>query len=213
MLAGQPRLSIFTDLIHARTAEDTTLPAARDASFAAAALDLADLGTRGVRRWVTLYQDGVFRRAIEPAVEVLDGASKFLEPQVMMLAMALDAIGFYRDPDRKFGTAMWAQIDRCISAANLDVSRIGSSQDVARLIANTNNDLKHPDRLARPDHLRLSLVADLATTIFRCQLFDILSQPEARLRLFVTWGEAEEAFGAFSRNQVRVGAGGRLVPA
>ncbi|ROQ37065.1 hypothetical protein EDF46_2511 [Frondihabitans sp. PhB188] len=212
MLAGPPRLAIFTDLIHARTAEDATLPAARDASFAVAALDLADLGTRGLRRWVSLYQDDVFRRAIEPAVEVLNGASKFLEPQVMMLAMALDALGFYRDPDRRSGTAMWAQIDRCITAANVDVSRIGSSQDVARLIANTNNDLKHPDRLERPDHLRLTLVADLATTIFRCQLFDLLSQPEERLRRFVKWGDADQALAAFSRNRVRVGAGGHLVP-
>jgi len=211
MLAGRPHSAIFTDLIHVRTAEDATLPAAEDASFAVAALDLADLGAPGLRRWVTLYQDDVFRRAVEPAVEVLNGASKFLEPQVMMLAMALDALGFYRDPGRKSGTAMWAQIDRCISAANLDLSRIGSSQGVARLIANTNNDLKHPDRLARPDHLRLSLVADLATTIFRSQLFDLLSQPEKRLRQFVTWGEAAQAFAAFARNEVRVDDGGHLV--
>ena len=213
MLAGQPRSATFTDLIHARTAEDATLPAAKDASFAMAALDLADLGARGLRRWVTLYQDDIFRRAIEPAVEVLNGASKFLEPQVMMLAMALDALGFYRDPDRKRGTAMWAQIERCILAANLDVSRIGSSKGVALLIANTNNDLKHPDRLARPDHMRLSLVADLATTILRSQLFDLLSQPKNRLEQFMTWGEAEQSFAVFARNQVRVDDAGHLTSA
>lgn len=213
MLAGPPRSATFTDLIHARTAEDATLPAATDASFAVAALDIADLGARGLRRWVTLYQDDVFRRAIEPAVEVLNGASKFLEPQVMMLAMALDSLGFYRDADRKRATPMWAQIHRCISAANLDVSRIGSSKGVALLIANTNNDLKHPDRLARPDHLHLSLVADLATTIFRSQLFDLLSQPQERFGHFVNWGEAEQAFAAFDRNRVRVDGGGHLVPA
>lgn len=213
MLAGEPHSGIFTDLIHARTAEDARLPAAKDASFAVAALNLTDLGARGLRRWVTLYQDDVFRRAIEPAVEVLNGASKFLEPQVMMLAMALDSLGFYRDADRKRGTPMWAQIHRCISAAKVDVSRIGSSKGVALLIANTNNDLKHPDRPARPDHLRLSLVADLATTIFRSQLFDLLSQPKERLRQFVTWGEAEQAFAAFDRNRVRVDDGGHLIPA
>lgn len=47
-------------------------------------------------------------------------------------------------------------------------------------------------------------------TIFRSQLFGFLAQAEERLRQFVAWGEAEQAF---ARNQARIDDGGHLVSA
>lgn len=168
-----------------------------------------ELGAAGLRRWFTLYDDEVFRRAIEPVAEVINGASQFLEPQLLMTAMSLEAMGHYRDPQRKRGRSVESQIKRCIDATGVDWSRIGPSKGMAKAIAMAYNDLKHADRGRRPDGLELGLLTPLAVMIMRLQLLDLLGVQKSVRSSFTSTG-MHRVFERFSLNSLRISSGGEL---
>jgi len=183
-----------TPVLFARTAEQHAAPACD--ALEPSALILQEVGAEGMRRWADLYVDEDFRRAVQPAVEVFHGATSFLEPQAMMLAMALDRMGQWRFGDGK-RRAMWETILRCLDAARLEWPRIGSRIGIAKAIANANNDLKHPGRPTYPEQAQLVGVTRLAKVIMRAQLFDLLGVPEDRMRDFLRSNDAHHAEQAF----------------
>lgn len=138
---------------------------------------LRDLGTVGLKCWYRLYDDPIFRRFVEPAVEVINGASRFREPQLIMAAMSLEAAGHYRDPHRRPRQRLEDQVRRCVAATGHDWSAIGTEKGIARAIAKTTNDLKHADRPNRPTGVELAVVTDLAKLIMRMQILDLLRIP------------------------------------
>ncbi|NTW42196.1 MAG: hypothetical protein HGA44_20345 [Cellulomonadaceae bacterium] len=155
------------------TVSEHALPEPSSVSLAFPALQLAALGSTGLKRWTDLYADERFRRAAQPVAEVINGAATFIEPQLMMLAAALDYFGYYRYADRK-SRPMQASILKCLDSADLDWPTIGTRAGIARAISNVNNDLKHPDRERRPDSDALRGVTALARVIARAQVFDLL---------------------------------------
>ena len=154
MLSGQAREPSNVAVQLQRTAEDTEQPLPSAPDLVLPMFTLRDLGTPGLKRWYRLYDDDVFRRAVEPAVEVINGASRFREPQLIMAAMSLEAAGHYRDPQRRPKRRLEEQIQRCLAATGHDWSAIGTEMGIARAIAKTTNDLKHADRPNRPNGSR-----------------------------------------------------------
>ena len=95
-----------------------------------------------MQQWLDLYSDPLVRRAVEPVVEVINGATRFVEPRLLMTILGLDAMGHFRDPLREPGVPLRNQIERCLLGSALDVSALGSVQQVALAIAHVNNDIK-----------------------------------------------------------------------
>lgn len=211
MTAGPPREPGGTSVQLRRTIRDAEQPKPDEVHTAYAMFHLRDIGPSGLKRWCALYDDPAFRRAIEPVVEVINGASRFLEPQVMMTALGLDAMGYYRDPDRRRNTRLAAQIERCMVAVGVDYSKIGPIGGIASAIANVNNEIKHPDRLVRPDSLQLSLIADLSMFIARTQLFDLLRLPEKTKRAFLNSLDFNNLVSFFELNDLRIDDAGGFV--
>jgi hypothetical protein len=192
-----------------RTVADFERSATKPSGYASALFHLQDLGSAGVKRWFRLYGDDVFRRAIEPLVEVINGASRFLEPQLLMTAMALEAMGHYRDAQRQPNRSVESQIKRCIDATGFDWSPIGSTRGIAGALAQAYNDLKHVDRGRRPDGFELSLLTPLAVIIMRLQLFDLLGLSKgARLRF--TASGLHRVLEPFALNGVTISRNGEL---
>lgn len=171
-----------------------------------------DLGAAGIRRWFQLYDDEVFRRAIEPVVEVINGASRFLEPQLLMTAMSLEAMGHFRDPERRSGRSVESQIKRCIDATGLNWSSIGPTRGMAKAIATAYNDLKHADRGRRPGGLELGLLTPLAVMVMRLQILDLLRVPDPVRSAFTSTG-LYRVTERFTSNAVRISSKGELLPA
>lgn len=194
-----------------RTVEDSEQPEPSRSDVSLPMFHLADLGDSGLRRWLELYQDPAFRRAVEPVVEVINGASRFLEPQVMMVVVGLDAMGYYRDQQRARNVPLFRQVERCLTAAGVDLSSIGPIRGVAKAIAAVNNDLKHPDRLSRPDPVHLSLVANLSIAVMRLQLFDLLGLPESARSRYASFGQVQDAVTGFEKSGLKVSSDGQFV--
>lgn len=194
-----------------RTVEDSEQPEPSRSDVALPMFHLADLGESGLRKWLQLYEDPAFRRAIEPVVEVINGASRFLEPQVMMAVLGLDAMGYYRDGQRTRNVALAKQIERCLAAAGIDFSGIGPVRGIAKAIASVNNDLKHPDRLQRPDPIHLSLVANLSIVVMRLQLFDLLGLPSSSRARYSTYGAVFHALDGFKQSGLSIDRDGNFV--
>lgn len=213
MMAGSPRAASSRGVLLRRTVRDHDQPLPQRADVALPMFHLSDLGTRGLRRWIDLYQDETFRRAIEPTVEVINGASRFLEPQILMMVLGLDAMGHYRDPLRSSKVPLHRQIERCIAATRVDWSAIGPEKGIAKAIANVNNDLKHPDRIHRPDSLEMDLIAGLALVIMRLQLFDLLGLSENLRKSFLTGNAMHQAVKPFKLNSVTIDVDGHFVSA
>ena len=115
-------------------------------------------------------------------MEVINGASRFLEPQILMTVLAFDAMGYYRDERRTSKIPLFKQIQRCLDAAGIDFSSIGPALGIAKAIANTNNELRHPDRHQRPDPVHMGLVAKLSIAVMRLQLFELWASPRIVVR-------------------------------
>lgn len=203
MSDGSDRGAHPVEVQMAGTIEQQHLPMLTPTSLGLPALRLRDLGADRMRRWVELYGDSNFRRAVEPAVEVINGASEFLEPQLMMLAMSLDYFGYFRWGDRR-RRSMADNIQKCLQDAHLDWPEIGSQEGVARAIANANNDLKHPDRENTPDPDVLAGVTRLAEIIARAQVFDTLDLADEVRRQFVSGNDARHAVGIFTHNGITI---------
>lgn len=172
---------------------------------------LADLGTAGLTRWYRLYDDATLRRAVEPTVEVIRGATRFLEPQLMMTAMALEAMGHYRDPDRRRNRPLHEQVQRCMAASHADWSQIGTERGISRAISNTYNDLKHPDRPKRPKGLELALLTELAKLLARMQLIDIIDLPALRRAQFLRSNSFRRVLERFKLNGVHIDDDGTVI--
>lgn len=183
------------------------LPSSIDLAFPA--LSLRALGRRGLKRWTDLYADDLFRRAVQPVAEVINGAATYLEPQLMMLASALDYFGYYRFGDGR-RRVMHESILKCLDAADLDWPEIGTREGIARAIGCLNNDLKHPDRESRPEGDALACVVNLAKVIARAQPFDLLgADPSARTD-FVASRAVRWTTEMFARCDLRVRGDGSL---
>lgn len=180
--------------------------------FVFSAFRLHDLGADGLAKWIELYANDDLRRAVEPAVEVINGATKFLEPQLMMLAISLDRFGYYRyqDGERR---AMNEHIAKCLEAADLDWPQIGSRIGIAKAIANVNNDLKHPDRADYPETDELAAITRLSEIIARAQLFDLLGVDDQLRTEFVRSNDARHAVESFTNLGITVTDDGKFLHA
>lgn len=169
---GRESVRVFTR----RTIRDLALPEPKSSALGLPLLYLEQLGADKLKKWIELYSDETIARGIQPSVEVINGMSKFLEPQIMMAVIALDSFGYATR--REFRTALWEHILICIESAGIDLSPIGSNELVANALAGINNDLKHPDRNKRPDFLQLSLAVDLALALVRMHVLTLLEVSE-----------------------------------
>ncbi|KGN31185.1 hypothetical protein N802_04585 [Knoellia sinensis KCTC 19936] len=193
-----------------RTSEDgeQAVPSTSDLSLPV--FKLSDLGTAGLKRWYRLYDDHILRRAIEPAVEVINGASRFREPQLIMAAMSLEAAGHYRDPLRRPRRTLAEQIERCLAATEHDWSAIGTEAGIARAIAKTTNDLKHADRPNRPNGVELAVITNLAKLVMRMQVLDLLCIPPKVKQGFTRTNAVYQVVEKFRLNGVQVLEDGTL---
>jgi hypothetical protein len=212
MLGGDARAAQPVETRLSRTTRDAQSAPVPHDRLALPWLRLRDLGSRGMKRWTDLYDDDLFRRGIEPIAEVLSGASRFLEPQLMMTAIALDYMDFSRDVTRR-RLSLAQRIEGCLAAADLDWPQIGTRSGIAKAIAKLNNDLKHPDRLNRPSTVELHCLTDLAIVIARAQLLDFLRLSSEHRRRFLQSRPVYQAVDAFRLNSVMVSATGDLIPA
>lgn len=210
MLDGSDRGPSSIPVILEATVRQHRAEEPKSSDFVFSAFRLHDLGPTGLTKWVDLYAADDFRRAVEPAVEVIDGATKFLEPQLMMLAISLDRFGYYRFGD---GTrrAMHDHIEKCLAAADLDWPQIGSRIGIAKAIANVNNDLKHPDRADYPETDELAAITRLSEVIARAQLFDLLGvDPQLRAE-FIRSNDARYAIESFTQLGITVTDDGKFI--
>lgn len=166
-----------------------------------------DLGEDGMRRWLDLLQDVTFRRAVDPAAESLTDQPRFSEVRIMLGAMALDAMGQFRHADGK-RHGMHENLEPCLDKSGIDWSALGGNADIASAISALNNDVKHADR-SRPDGLVMVLVARLLRTLFRAQLFDVLSVSEALSQRFASSYPTRSVVEAFDQNRVGIVGSGK----
>lgn len=142
-----------------------------------ALLRLSDLNAAQLERWVDLYADERFRRAVEPAVEVFNGATVFTEPQFMMLTISLEYFGYYLFNDGKRRTSA-EFVQKALDSSGLEWPGIGSNVGIAEAIARVNNDLKHPNRESNPTTEELFGLIILAKAIARAQIYTFLDVDE-----------------------------------
>lgn len=210
MMDGSDYGGYSVEVMMSSTVEQRRDPAPKPNALMFSMFRLHDLGPEGMRRWIELYADQVLKQAVQPAVEVINGASRFLEPQLMMLAISLDRFGYYRFNDKK-RRAMYEHIARCLEAANLDWPQIGSRIGIAKAVSNVNNDLKHPNRESYPNTDVLAGVKELAEIIARLQLFDLLGVDDHLRQQFVTGNDVRNAVGIFEHAGVTVTDEGEFV--
>ncbi|GAA2131599.1 hypothetical protein [Glycomyces algeriensis] len=208
MISGEIKGPMYVPVRFRRTIRDTEQPERLDGDNSFPAFQLQDLGTRGLLRWLKLYDDENFRRAIEPVVEVINGASNFLEPQVLMTVMGLEAMGYFRNPKK---ASLEAHVKRCVEATRVNWSDIGRKSGIAQAIARVNNDLKHPDRQARPNGLELNLIASLSKTIMRLQMIELLGLPKSQYERISNSMGVIHTKELFRLNGVRITSGGNFV--
>jgi hypothetical protein len=211
MMSGEAHAPQAVVVLPRRTAQDREQAVIDHDTLVWALVHLRDLKAAGLRRWMKLYEDPIFRRAIEPTVEVVNGISSFLEPRLMMLALGLDAMGHFLDPTRKRNEYLNRQILRCINASGLDLGSIGPAEGIARALADMNNDIKHADRPNRPSNPELRLMVDLALLIMRFQLFELLGLPKRLRKAAVTSRDVNFLMEDFRLNGVKIDAAGNFV--
>lgn len=192
------------------TVREHSWPEPSSSRLAFPALNLRSIGTSGLKKWTDLYSDELFRRAVEPAAEVINGAASFLEPQLMMLASSLDYFGYFRFRDGR-RRLMHESILKCLDDPNLDWPEIGSRAGIASAITRMNNDLKHPDRERRPSSEELACMVTLATVIARAQPLDLLRANAETMRSFLSSRETHWATGIFKQCGIRIADDGSLL--
>lgn len=185
MLSGEARAPEFVRLLLQRTARDHEQPVPDRRDFHLPLFQLDDLRAELLLRWLELYADPAFRRSVEPAVEVLNGAAgQFVEPRLTLSAHALEALGYYLDEGRVRHKRLAQQIQRCLQVPGVDWSPLGTEAQVAEALANVTNDMKHPDRGHQPDGVEMGLAADLAILALRLQFAHLLGVDGAAIRKF-----------------------------
>lgn len=205
MVGGPPRGPMHVPLLFERTVRDHEHPEVGWHQLALPMFDMGDLGEEGLVRWFTLYADPVFSRAVEPAVEVINGgAGDFVEPRLTLTMFALDALGYYLDTTRTPKVPLRDQIERCLDVPAVDWSQVGRPGQIAQALAHVNNDLKHPDRGHRPDTVAMGLAADLAIVILRLRVAHSLGVDDALIHRLTTMPAFRNTLTAFERNGVRI---------
>ncbi|WP_256842891.1 hypothetical protein [Ornithinimicrobium cryptoxanthini] len=208
MLSGDAHGPAPVPLLLQRTLRDYEKDKVEWRDLALSIFRLGDLGADGLVRWLDFYADPLFSRAVEPAVEVLNGgAGNFLEPRLTLTMFALDALGHYLDETRRPRVPLKEQIARCLDVHGVDWSILGPKAELAQALAHVNNDLKHPDRPKRPDGVEMSLAADLGLVIFRLKIAQLLGLDEALIERFCTTNSFTNAIDAFGRNGVTISEG------
>lgn len=210
MLDGSDVGAHAVEVLISGTVEQHRDPLPEQGKLVFAMFRLLDVGGDGMQKWIELFSDDSFMQAVQPAVEVINGASRFLEPQLMMLAISLDRFGYYRFGDKK-RRDMPTHIAKCLEVAGLDFPTIGSRKGIAKAIANVNNDLKHPDRENYPETVELAGIKDLAKIIVRAQLFDLLSVPDERKVQFLAANDVLNAVGIFEDAKLTVNDDGEFI--
>lgn len=203
MLDGSDRGPSAVEVFYEPTVGQYRQDEPDSSNFVFSAFRLQDVGTAGLAKWIALYADEDFRRAVEPAVEVINGATKFLEPQLMMLAISLDRFGYFRFGDGK-RRPMHEHIVKCLEEAGLDWPEIGSRSGIAKAIGNVNNDLKHPDRAKYPETDELAAITRIAEIVARCQIFDVLGIDPILRDNFVRSNVARHAVELFTNRGIVV---------
>lgn len=204
MISGEAREPEYVTFLYRRTLEDNHAPEPNRMDLFMPMFRLKDLGADGLDRWLRLYSDPVFRRAVEPAVEVLNGATRFLEPRLTMTIFALEAMGHFLDKERRPREPLHRQIGRCLDAAGLDLSALGSPSQIAAALTNINNDVKHADRPIRPDGVEMGLAAKLSMVILRMQCFELLGLDASLRERFIRLNTVRHAIEGFELNGVSI---------
>lgn len=168
------------------------------------AVPLRCLGSEGLERWMRIYDLQGVRRAVDAAVATFDDVDGYLEPQMMMLATALERFGYHwkggGKPDR-----LARSIERCLEATGVEwEERLGTVKDVAGFLADINNDLKHADRDSFPDGVELYCAVDLAEMIVRMQLLKMLNLGEVEHKAFEKTNDFRNAVEGFERNGISI---------
>lgn len=210
MLDGHTEAPGFVTVHLAGTIEQHSWPEPPASDLYWPMVTLNDLGSEGLERWVDLHADEAFERAVQPAVEVINGASSFLEPQLMMLAISLDRFG-YLSSGRRSHQPLWRHIEQCLNAADLAWPEIGSNEGIAKAIANVNNDLKHPDRESYPSTDQLVALVRLSRVVVRAQLFHLLKLDRERRESFLAGNDVRNAVRSFTRLDMAVDDNGNFV--
>ena len=209
MMSGKAETPQFVEAQVDATVEQHRSPKPASGALRFPAAYLADLGTRGLRKWCKLYADEDLQRAVDPAVEVIDGATRFVEPQLMMLAISLDRFGYFHHGDQG-RRGMWQNILRCLNEADLDWPEVGGREAIAKAIANINNDLKHPDRPTHPRFVEIWCMNQLATVIARAQILSLVGVKASVRDAFRRSSDVREAGEAFRRNKVAIDGDGTV---
>jgi hypothetical protein len=212
MLDGSDRGASSIEVQVASTFEQHGWPSLESNAFVFPMFRLSDVGADGMRKWGELYSSEDFRHAVEPAVEVINGASHFLEPQLMMLAISLDRFGHFRFADSK-RRSLAQNIEKCLDDAKLDWPSIGSRVGIAKAIASVNNDLKHPDRRSYPDTNALAGLVRLATLIARAQVIDLLEIDSRILDELLAGNDTRQATQSFALAGLTIDDDGEFVRA
>lgn len=166
-----------------------------------------DLGPDGMVKWLTLMDHETFARAIDPAAGMLTDRPTFLEVRVLLEVMALDAMGQFHHGDRTFHT-LHPNLMKCLDRSGIDLSPLGTHEDVATAISNLNNEVKHANR-DRPDGMALSLATDLLLALFRSQIFGVLDLPDALRVAFASNYRTVSAVTDFGKNNFGIVGSGR----
>jgi hypothetical protein len=211
MLDGSTSTPTFVDVQFQGTIAEHIAEKPSSPHFSYPPLWLGSVTAEALANWVTLYGDEVLAQAVQPAVEVINGASRFLEPQLMMLAISLDRFGYFLHGDRR-QRRIHANIEKCMEAAGIAWPTLGSRRGVARAIANANNDLKHPDREASPPSRQLAGLVELCKIIVRAQVFELLSvDPNIREKFVTGSNDALNMLRIFSDARLTIADDGEFV--
>ncbi|WP_342632864.1 hypothetical protein [Microbacterium testaceum] len=211
MMDGSIRTPSFVDVQFQGTIAEHVASKPSSPHFPYPPLSLGSVTAEALAGWVTLYGDEVFAQAVQPAVEVLNGASQFLEPQLMMLAISLDRFGYFLHGDGR-QRRIHANIEKCMEAVGIAWPDLGSRRGIARAIANANNDLKHPDREASPPSRQLAGLVELCKIIVRAQAFELLSvDPNIREKFVTASNDALNMLRIFSDAHLMITDDGEFV--
>lgn len=189
------------------TSQEHLNPRPRSGDYLQGLFTLKELGGEGMRRWTELYEDDEMMRAIQPAVEVFNGATNFLDPQLMMLATSLERFGYHHAGRPQSSDGLKQGILRCIQRANLEWPEIALQEELAAAIANANNELKHADRRIYPGYESLIGLTMLAKIVVRAQLFELLEVDDSCRQRFLDGPDVRSVRDFFRENKLRVDKG------
>lgn len=205
MLNGEARDPEFVPVLLQRTVRDHEQPAAQSKDLLLPLFQLDHLGAERFLRWLEMYADPAFRRAVEPTVEVLNGAAgAFVEPRLTLVSHALEALGYFLDQKRTRHERLQHQVQRCLRVPGVDWSPLGTEEQIAEALANTTNDMKHPDRGHRPDGVEMGLAADLGVLALRLQFAYMLGIDSTAIQKYTTSRAFRDTVEAFLLNGITI---------